>query len=250
MVTMAELARHEALREGYPGFAAASGALATPQIRAVGTLGGNLLQRTRCAYYRHPDVACLKNGGTTCFLREGVQEHGVCFDLGPCAFPHPSSLAMSLLTYDAEVQTDTGRRFPLAELYGDGSDPRRDHALPDGEVLTAVHLPPATPGEHAAYFRTITRARAEWPLVEAGVRLVLDGGRVTLARVAVGGVAVIPLRLPHVEEALVGRVPDTAVLEAASRLASRGATPLPHTTYKVTLLERTVLDTLERALNR
>jgi xanthine dehydrogenase YagS FAD-binding subunit len=132
-------------------------------------------------------------------------------------------------------------------VFGDGSDGSRDHQLADGELLTAVRLPAAAPGERAAYHRAISRTHAEWPLVEAVARLVISDGTVEAAGVAVGGVAPVPLRLPAVEAALLGNPPTGAVFEAAAQRAGDGARPLPMTGYKVPLLIGTVREVLERA---
>ena len=236
------------MRAAYPGLAVSAGALATPQIRAAGTLGGNLLQRNRCWYFRNPQTDCLKKGGDTCPARAGNHLYGVCFDLGPCVAPHPSTLAMALLAHDAEVEVHGRGTRPIEALYGDGTDGRHDHLLTNGELLTAVLMPAPVTGERAAYFRAIGRALAEWPLVEAMARLALaDDGTISFARVAVGGVAPIPLRLERVEDALRGRPPTVDTFEHAASLAAAGANPLAMTGYKVELLEGTVLTTLERA---
>lgn len=245
LVTVATVA--EALQRTHPAVAQTAAGLGTPQIRAVATVGGNLTQRTRCWYYRHPDVTCFKSGGDSCPARTGDHSFGVVVDLGPCVHPHPSSLGMALLAADAEAGVTGRSRLPVADLWGDGSDPRRDHLLTDDQLLTHVHLPPPWPGERAAYHRTISRAGAEWPLVEAVARLVVDDGVVTRAAVAVGGVATVPLRLAAVESALTGAAPGDGALTAAADVATDGATPLPRTGYKVDLLRATVLEVLERA---
>jgi xanthine dehydrogenase YagS FAD-binding subunit len=245
LVTVADLAAR--LADSHPAVALTAAGLATPQIRAVATLGGNLTQRTRCWYYRHPGLGCVKSGGTSCPARDGDHLLGVVFDRGPCVHPHPSSLGMALLASDADVSIAGRGRIPVADLFGDGADPRRDHLLDDGELLTHVHLPPAWPGERAAYHRVISRFEAEWPLVEAVARLAVTDDVITRAAVAVGGVATVPLRLPAVGEVLTGRPPTAGTLDAASREAAVGATPLPMTRYKVDLLVATVLEVLERA---
>lgn len=248
---LARLAGDEKLIEKYPGFAMAAGSLATPQIRNVASLGGSLLQRTRCPYYRHPDTSCHKKGGDGCPAREGDHRYGVCFDRGPCVHPHPSTLGMVLLAYEAKVflhGQDEGRTMEM--LYGDGSDPTRDHLLEPRELLTSVVLDSCWPGEHASYFRAISRARAEWPLVEVLVRLQIEDNEIRQARVALGGVANVPFRAEAVEEALVGKKAGEETFSAASKLASQGAEPLPGTTYKVELTENAVLETLNRAHQR
>lgn len=246
-VAIAALAGDQALGDAYPGLAAAAAALATPQIRAIGTLGGNLLQRTRCWYYRHPATTCFKKGGDSCPARDGDHLYGVCFDRGPCVAPHPSTLGMALLAYDAMVDIHAQPSREVSEVYGDGADPTRDHLLAPGQLLTGIRLPPPVVRERAAYLRAIGRARAEWPLVEAMVRLVADA-RITFARVAIGGVAPVPLRLPVVEEVLVGMPATDRTFHQAAEIATTEANPLPMTGYKVDLTRATVFDTLQRAL--
>ena len=245
LLTVHEVAEHEGLKERYSGFAKAAESLATPQIRRMASLGGALLQRTRCWYYRHPAFNCYKNGGDDCYARGGQNPNGVVFDLGACVYPHPATLGMALLAYEARVKVN-GESRPIDALY-DPSDPTSDHTLQPGEILTHVQLPAPVPNEQTAYFRSISRADAEWPLVECLVRLVVEEGVIAFARVGVGGVASVPLRLENVERALLGQSAANETLAEAAKLASDGASPLAQTEWKVTLLERTVLETLERA---
>jgi xanthine dehydrogenase YagS FAD-binding subunit len=246
LVPVAGVAEHPGLAAGYPGLAAAAAGLATPQIRRVGTLGGNLLQHNRCWYYRNPHADCLRRGGTGCPARAGNHRLHVLFDLGPCVAPHPSTLGAALLAYAATVRTDR-RSLPVAELFGDGTDGSREHRLAAGELLTAVVLPAPAAGERAAYVRATSRAHAEWPLVESVARLVLDGDRVAAAAVVVGAVAPVPLRLAAVEDVLTGRPATPETFRVAAARAADGATPLPQTGYKRALLTGTVYEALCRA---
>ncbi|NJP93870.1 oxidoreductase [Nonomuraea sp. FMUSA5-5] len=243
LTTIADLARDARLRSAYPALALTAQALATPQIRAVATVGGNLLQRNRCRYYRNPAFTCHQNGGNSCPARTGDTLDAAVIDTGPCLAPHPSSLAMALLTYDASVQVHDRGPLPVAGLYGDGSDPSRDHLLDPGELVLAIHLPPPVAGERAAYHRATGRSEAEWPLVEAVARLVLDGTRISHVAVGAGGVARVPLRLDEVEKAVLAGEP----FATAAALTAGRCTPAPGNAYKVTLLAGTVLEVLERA---
>ncbi|GAA1771193.1 FAD binding domain-containing protein [Streptomonospora arabica] len=245
--TVAEIAADARLRSAYPALTATAGALATPQIRAVATLGGNLLQRNRCPYYRSAAFDCLQKGGDSCPARAGDHLHGTAVDQGAaCVAPHPSSLAVALLAYGADVEVEGAGPRPVGDLY-DGSDSTRDHVLEAGALVTGVALPVPAAGESAAYRRATSRSRAEWPLVEAVVRVVRTGGAVTEAAVAAGAVARTPLRLPEVERALVGASgPDAAAAAVAPVPAL--CSPLPQTGYKAVLLRDTVRDALERAL--
>ena len=250
LVTVAQLAAHPAIREGYPGLAAAAHDLATPQIRAVATVGGNLLQRNRCWYYRSAHFTCLKKGGATCYAREGDHVFHSCFDLGPCVAAHPSTIGLAMLAYDAQIEVVGGPGRSVADLYGDGSNVRSDHKLEAGALLTAAVLPPPTPGEQSAYLRVSSRALAEWPLVDVVARIVVSGGQIQSAAVTLGGVANVPLRHRAVERALVGRAPGPETWEAVAVAAREGASPLPGTAYKVDLLGPAVVDTIERALSQ
>jgi xanthine dehydrogenase YagS FAD-binding subunit len=249
LTTLATIANHPVLRERWPGVSEACAALANPQIRAVASLAGNLMQGPRCWYYRHPDYTCLRKGGTTCFAREGDHLFHVCFDDAPCVTPHPSTAALALLAYEAEVEflqpgVVEPKRVPIEQILElDG--------LPEGGLLTAVRLGPPRASERSAYVRASNRAYAEWALVEVSVRLVLGAtGEIAFARVTAGAVAPTPLRLHEVEAALLGSKPEPDTLAAAAKLARTHAKPLPMTGYKLDLLEGSVLEALERALER
>lgn len=255
LVTLDTAANDEHLITHYPAVAMSCGALATPQIRIMGTLGGVLLQRTRCWYFRHEAFDCYKKGGDSCPARDGDHRFGVVFDQSPCVFPHPSTVGMVLMAYEAKVEVqgaDGTRSMSMATLYGDGRDGTRDHMLASGELLTHIVLPPPLAAERASYFRAISRARAEWALVEACVRLVVDeaSNKITAAFVAVGGVAPVPRRLPQVEAALVDKAATAVTFANAAQLAADGAKPLPQTGYKVPLLVGTVQETIQRAYDR
>lgn len=244
---VAALGADPTIGAGYAGLGAAARGLGTPQIRARASVGGALLQEVRCWYLRAEGPRCLKEGGDTCFARHGDHLYHVVIDDGPCVAPHPSTLAAALLCWDAEAELDGGERWPLASLWGAPGEPRRTHALPADRFLAAVLLPPPQAGDRSAYARATNRGRSEWPLVEAAARLsVGPDGRVTEARVALGGVANRPKRALAVEAALVGQALGEG-LSAAAALAEALARPLPMTAYKVPLLSGCALEALERA---
>jgi xanthine dehydrogenase YagS FAD-binding subunit len=245
-VTIAGLAANDECRAGYAGLAAAAHGLATPQIRNVATVGGNLAQRSRCWYYRNPHLACLKKGDAVCPARQGNHLYGVNFDLGPCVAPHPSTLAAALMAYDALVTTSARSAISAETLMGDGSEGTRDNSLAPDEIIQLIDLAAPVAGERAAYQRVISRADAEWPLVEAVIRIVLSEGRVETMRIAIGGVAPVPLRLPGVEAMAAGQVLDARLIAAVARATTAGAEPLPMTGYKTPLLEGLIADMLRR----
>jgi xanthine dehydrogenase YagS FAD-binding subunit len=252
LVKLNSVAHAETVMAGYPGLAIACGALATPQIRSMATIGGVLLQTTRCWYFRNEGFSnCFKKGGDHCPARDGDHRFGVVFDLSPCVYPHPSTVGMVLMNYEAQVEINGAELRSIHAVYGDGKDPAVTHTLKQGEILTSVLLPQPVAGERAGYFRSTSRARAEWALVEASVRMVVDDANtITFARVAIGGVAHIPLTLPAVNRALEGQPATEAVFAAAASAAIEGVSPLPQTGYKVPLVYGTVLETINRAYNR
>src|SRR3954451_23339545 len=174
--SIAAIAADRGIAAAYPGIAASAQGLATPQIRHLATLGGNLAQRSRCWYFRNPHIACLKKGGTDCPARSGNHLYHVAFDLGPCVAPHPSTMAAALLAHEAKVTTDRRGSLSIGDLLGDGSNGSADHALAPGEMIKSIELPVPLQGERALYKRAISRTHAEWPLVEICARAVIKDG--------------------------------------------------------------------------
>jgi len=221
-LTVAALASDPAIRSGWPALAAAAGALATPQIRAVGTLGGNLNQRWRCSWYRDPGARCLLRTGGGCPARASDRQY-FAIDDAPCIAVHPSTLACALLLYEAGVE-QAGELRPFEAWL----------ASPGTALLTHVVLPAPAVGERGGYHRASHRSRAEWPLVEVAARRV--GDRVW---VAAGGVAMMPVRLGAVEAAWAEGRPEPWMY------ADAGFRAHPDTAFKTTLLRRTTQVVLE-----
>jgi xanthine dehydrogenase YagS FAD-binding subunit len=243
--TIAAIAADVRIAQAYPGLAAAALGLATPQIRHLATLGGNLAQRSRCWYFRNPQIDCLKKGGADCPARTGNHLYSVAFDLGPCVAPHPSTMAAALLAYEAKVTTDQRAGLSIGDVLGDGTS-GADHALRSSEMVKSIELPLPLPGERALYKRAISRSYAEWPLVEVCVRAVVAAGAFQFIRIAAGGIAPVPLRLLASEAALQGKPAGPASIAEAVSQATSGAKPLPMTGYKLDLLSGLVRDLLER----
>jgi xanthine dehydrogenase YagS FAD-binding subunit len=244
--SIASVAADAQIARAYPGLAAAAAGLATPQIRHLATVGGNLAQRSRCWYFRNPHFSCYKKGGSSCPSRDGNHLYGVAFDLGPCIAPHPSTLAAALLAYDATVSTDKRSGLSIGDVLGDGSHAASDHMLGAGEIVRSIQLPPPLAGERAFYRRAISRTHAEWPLVEVVVRATVSGGKFDVVRVTAGGIAPVPLRLAAVERAVTGALATAMTADMAAPHATAGAKPLPMTGYKLDLLQGLVRDLLGR----
>ncbi|MBR1151779.1 xanthine dehydrogenase family protein subunit M [Bradyrhizobium sp. JYMT SZCCT0428] len=244
--TIAAIAADRSIAAAYPGIAASAQGLATPQIRHLATLGGNIAQRSRCWYFRNPHIACLKKGGTDCPARSGNHLYHVAFDLGPCVAPHPSTMAAALLAYDATIITYTRSGLSIPDVLGDGSNGTVDNLLQPGEMIRGIELPKPLEGERAVYKRAISRAYAEWPLVEICARAVINDGTFQFIRLTAGGIAPVPLRLKAAEGAVQGKAANALNIEVAAKLATSGAKPLPMTGYKLDLLEGVVRDVLEK----
>jgi xanthine dehydrogenase YagS FAD-binding subunit len=243
--TIATIADDTRIKAAYPGVAASAHGLATPQIRHLATLGGNLAQRSRCWYFRKAHIDCLKKGGSNCPARSGNHLYGVAFDLGPCVAPHPSTMAAALLAYEAKIITNRRSGLSIEELLGDGSNGHADHALGANEMIKQIMLGVPLGGERALYKRAISRAYAEWPLVELCARAVVSDGVFKFVRLAAGGIAAVPIRLLASEAVIEGKAANAATTAEAARKASIGAKPLPMTGYKLDLLSGLVRDLLE-----
>lgn len=244
--SIAAIAADPKLGAAYPGLVAAAGSLGTPQVRHVATLGGNLAQRSRCWYYRDPQIACLKKNGATCPAREGNHLYGVAFDLGPCVAPHASTMAAALMAYEATVKTNLRARVTIQQLLGDGSSGVSDNTLAQGEIIESVGLGIPIAGERGLYRRAISRSYAEWPLVEVVVRAVIENGTFKLVRIVSGAIAPVPLRLRAAESAAQGAIANTATIARTVAQSTLGAKPLAMTGYKLDLLQGLLRDLLEQ----
>jgi xanthine dehydrogenase YagS FAD-binding subunit len=247
LVTMADLAVHPAVVERYPAVSAALLASASPQVRNMATIGGNLLQRTRCGYFRDTGFPCNKRDpGSGCPAIAGENRmHAILGGSDQCVATHPSDLAVALVMLDAtlEVSGPAGpRRLDVAALHRlPGSQPERDTELAPGELITAVRLPADPIARRSAYLKVRDRASFEFALVSAAVAVELAAGRIARARVAMGGVGTRPWRLPAVEQALIGRPIEAVALAGAAAQAAQGARPLAQNAFKVTLMQRTLV---------
>ena len=250
LVTLAQLAEHAELDAGYAALRQAAASAATPGIRNLATLGGNLLQRPRCWYYRNADLVCLKKGGKACFAVTGENKYHAILGGGPSFIVHPSTLASALLAFDASVEIagDAERTIAFSELFvGPKTDPKREHSLAPGEVLVRIKLPAADRARRSAYSVVKEKQSHDWPLAEAVVSLSLEAGAMKSVRVVLGHVAPTPWRSAEAEAALEGQKPDAAVFARAAAAALAPARPLKHNAYKIPLAQGLLRDALHRA---
>ena len=243
LATLAQVAAHAGVKASHPALARACGEAASPQIRNVATIGGNLLQRPRCWYYRLESYKCLKKGGSVCYAVGGENRYHVIFGGGPSYAPHPSNAAVPLVAFGATftLEGPNGKRsLPAAEFFSlPSADPTRENALGADELLTEIRVP-ASSGTVSLYDTIRERAAFDWPLVSMAAVLKLDAKIVKEARVVLGAVAPIPWRSKKTEDALVGKPLDEATALAAARGAIVGAAPLSDNGYKVSLVQTLV----------
>jgi xanthine dehydrogenase YagS FAD-binding subunit len=238
---LAEIAADAGLRERFAALTGAAGLIGGPQIRNMGTLGGNLCQRNRCWYFRDEHVNCLLKGGPRCFALDGENQYHAIFTQGHrCVIVNPSTLAPALIALgaSAEVQGPGGRRtVELARFFRAPAAPtEREHVLAANEMVTAVTIP--VRGLASASYEVRHKQSYDWPLVQAAVALTRgEGGRVTNVKVVLGHVAPTPLVVDAAARALEGRAVTEATAAAAGRAAIEGERHLTQNAYKVRLVE-------------
>jgi xanthine dehydrogenase YagS FAD-binding subunit len=247
LATLAQVAAHAGVRKTHPALAQACGEAASPQIRNVATLGGNVLQRPRCWYYRLESYKCLKKGGDVCFAVGGENRYHAIFGGGPSYATHPSNAAVPLVAFGSSFVlegTKGSRTVPAAEFFTPPSkDPEKENLLEPDEILTEIRVPAAA-GVRSVFDEVRERAAFDWPLVAVAAALKLDGGTVREARVVLGAVAPWPWRSAKAEQALLGKPLDEPTVVAAARAATIGAAPLSDNGYKVGLVQTLVRRTL------
>ena len=253
-VTLDTLASHEMIRRNYAALAEAAGTVATPQIRNVGTLAGNICQRPWCWYYRN-GFKCYKAGGNTCYSVAGENQFHAIFGGGPSFIVHPSDTAPALVALEAtfRIVGPNGERFtPAADFFVlPRANAQQENVLAPNEVLAGVTLPRPNPRSRSTYFKVLDREAWTHAVVSAAVVLEMDGAVCRSARVVMGGVAPIPWRLPDVERALAGQRITPELAARAGEIAIQNASPMAKNAYKVPLtkgvIERTVAELAARA---
>jgi xanthine dehydrogenase YagS FAD-binding subunit len=253
LARMSDVANHADVRAAYPVIAEALALSASAQVRNMATIGGNLLQRTRCLYFRDPANACNKRQpGSGCGALEGENRlNAVLGGSAHCVAVHPSDLAVALVALDAQLVTRRGeseRRQPLDGFHlVPGSTPEREHDLRPGELIVAVDVPASPITRRSCYVKARDRASFEFALASAAVAVAESDGTITTARIALGGVATKPWRCREAESSLVGKPLVRESFEAAAEIALAGAQPLLHNAYKIELAKRCIIHALTRA---
>ncbi len=246
-MTLDILASHEIIRRDYAVLAEAANSVATPQIRNVGTIAGNVCQRPWCWYYRN-GFPCFKAGGNQCFSFAGENQFHAIFGGGPSYIVHPSDTAPALVALNASfriIGAGGERRVPAAEFFVlPRQDAAHENVLAEDDVLVSIDVPAAKPGTRSTYQKVLDRQAWTHAVVGAAVVLEMDQQVCRAARIVLGGVAPIPWRLPRVEEMLVGQSITEDLAARAAEASIAGARALSKNAYKLPLTAGLVRRTL------
>jgi len=247
MAILEDIAHHAGIRERYTALAEAAGRCASPHLREMGTLAGNLCQDIRCWYYRHPDnrFSCLRKRGSRCYALEGDNRYhsiyGGSVEEG-CVAVHPSDTAPALIALDASIRTS--KRAIKAENFF-RVDVSKTTVLDDDEIVTEIQIPAPAKDARSAFLKFALRKSIDFPIVNCAVMVVSSKGKVEKARICLNAVYVTPYRARKAEEAVIGKALTEANAEAAGNAAVEGAKPLKDNAYMVqvarTLVKRAVL---------
>jgi xanthine dehydrogenase YagS FAD-binding subunit len=257
-VKNSDLAHHPVIRERFPVLAEALLAGASAQLRNMASTAGNVMQRTRCSYFRDVNASCNKRlPGSGCDALDGINRgHAVLGVSDHCIATHPSDMCVALVMLDAEIRTQraggSARSIPFEEFHLlPGDHPERETVLEHGELITHVFLPNEQPwAKHSHYLKVRDRASYEFALASAAVGWELEGKVIKSARVGLGGIATKPWRSQAAEAELQGRPAERATFESAAAAALAGAKTHEHNKFKVELAKRTVVYAFEELLMR
>jgi len=250
LTRLSDIADDANMQRAYPLLVQALRETASPQVRNMATAGGNLLQRTRCLYFRDKAAPCNRRApGTGCGAMDGQNRmNAILGGSEHCIAAYPGDMAAALVALDATLHVlgpDGPRHIHIEDLHRLPEDrPDFETNLLPGEIITAIQLPSGDFAAHSHYLKLRDRASFEWALVGVAVALEMDGDTVRRARLAATGVGTTPWRLPYVERALTGQELTLQSARSASSVAAEGANPRPHNEFKVLLLKRAV----ERAI--
>jgi xanthine dehydrogenase YagS FAD-binding subunit len=240
LLTLAQIADHGMLRDKFPALTMAAGQIGGPQIRNMGTLGGNLCQRNRCWYFRDEHVNCLLKGGQKCFATDGENQYHAIFTRGhKCVIVNPSTLAPPLIALGASalvIGSQGNRTVELAKFFKAPEKPEdREHVLAPNELLTMVYIPDR--GLKNASYEVRHKQAYDWPLVQAAAAFKLDGKKASDVRIVLGHVAPTPHIALAAAKELEGKEVTEATATAAGKAATDGANPLSGNKYKLKLVE-------------
>ena len=235
-----QIEKSEIVQQSFSILAQAAGSVATPQIRNVGTIGGNLCQKPRCWYYRNPSFQCLRKDGKACFAVRGENRYNAIIDGGPCFMVHPSDLATALVALDARVKilsSDGERVIPIEDFF---TSPRvnltRENVLKPSELIAEIQIPASSSSSRGVYLKVAERKTWDFATVSVALRIDFEEDVVSDARIVLGGVSPTPFRAKDTEILLKGNIIDDRLAELASKKAVSGSKPLKGNGYKISLV--------------
>lgn len=246
LVTIAEIEGNAEIQQAFPGLHDAASEIASPQIRNVATVGGNLAQHSRCWYYRHRDTVCLKKGGDLCYARESDNRYHSLFTGNTCISPVVSSLATTFAALDATaIVLRDGKETPMSidELYHRAwENPLAHNSLEPGDLILRVEIP--TTRNRSAYMQVSDKHTFDWALVSCAAAANVIGGKLDKPRVALGSISPVPHQVEAVNDFLDGKTLDDDTVSQAADMILKDAKPLQHNAYKVPMAHALVRRTL------
>ena len=249
LATLTEVGENRIIQKKYTAISDAVDRVATPQIRNMATVGGNLAQRPRCWYFRSEDFQCRKKGGKHCFAQDGENDYHAIFDNRTCAIVHPSGLAVPLVAFNARLQITSpkgSREVPLEDFFiSPEQDVTRENILQPNELITAITVP-ATDAR-SAYYKQGEKESFDWPIADVAVALTMQGSRCSKASIVLGAAAPRPYRAKVAEAQLANSPIDESTARQAAEQAISGATPLANNAYKIPIFEAIIRRTILRA---
>jgi len=245
MTTLTDIAEHTDIQKNYAALAQSAGVVASPQIRNVGTLGGNLCQRPRCWYYRDPDTICLKKGGDVCYALSGLNKYHAIFGGGPVYIVHPSDIAPALVALGAEVTilgASGERTMPMEDFFilPTVANPFRENILASNEIITRIRVPKPDTNTTSFYLKLHERGSFDFALVSVAGVFQVQGKKCQQLSLVLGGVAPTPWRSSEAEQVLRGQVISEALAQRAGEAAVKNADPMSDNGYKVTLTQNLI----------
>ena len=247
LVTLTQIEEHPVIQKKYSALAEAASRAATPQIRNMATIGGNLAQRPRCWYFRSEDFHCRKKGGHHCFAQDGENEYHAIFDNRTCAIVHPSGLAVPLVAMNArlELTSKKGKReLPLEQFFiTPDQDVTRENVLQPDDLITNIIVPATS--ARTAYYKQGEKESFDWPIADVAAVIDRDGAKCKSASIVLGAASPTPHRAVEAEKALTGQTIDEKTVRDAAKAALAGASPLSQNGYKLpvfsAIIARTIL---------
>ena len=249
LTTLAEIADDPTIRAQYTILSDACGHTATPHIRNMATIGGNVLQELQCWYFRSAEFQCIRKGKDLCFAFSGLNQYHAIMDYGGCPSVAPSSGAVALLALNATIELTSAakgkRTVAIKDFYVQpDANPHRFNVKADDELLTAIHIPKPAPGTRSAYQKYGEKESHDWAIADAGILLEMDGDICRRAVVTMGAASPVVRRSPEAEAALTGKPITGDTARAAGQASMTGAMPLSMNAYKVQLFPIAIYRTI------